>query len=148
MEDQDHVITNDAFEQQFGSQSDQPVDDESVDIVLGAAPAALEALRRALLRQILIPDRGKPQDFPAGLGSDIQAYVEARRNQVAIKTVAGRTLQIQWMWAAWAKAARRAARKARMEKVTARAGRSQESESVSQNQQGRCWLALAGRKPT
>ena len=54
---------------------------ESFDIVLGSAPSGLEALRRlvrrwdplsggkrrALLRQILVPDRCKLQDLPAGL---------------------------------------------------------------------------------
>ena len=97
-EDQDNVITNDALEQQFGLLSDEPVDDilvkkkihvtlsaltesESFDIVLGAAPSGLEALRRSvrrwdplrggkrrvLLRQIVVPDRCKQQDPPAGL---------------------------------------------------------------------------------
>ena len=54
---------------------------ESFDMVLGAAPSGLEALRRlvrrwdplsagkrrALVRQILVPDRCKLQDLPAGL---------------------------------------------------------------------------------
>ena len=54
---------------------------ESIDIVLGAAPSGLEALRRlvrrwdpliggqrrALVRQILVPDRCKLLDLPAGL---------------------------------------------------------------------------------
>ena len=57
------------------------IESESFDTVLGAAPSGLEALRRlvrrsdlliggerrALLRQILVPDRCKLQDFSAGL---------------------------------------------------------------------------------
>ena len=134
---------------------------ESFDSVLGVAPSGLEALRRlvrrwdppsggkrrALRRQILVPDRCKLQDLPAGLEkceelvgryerskssgtttaaldediktaalealvpseleqhlamnrgrlityeqvrSEIQAYIEARRSQFALKTVASK----------------------------------------------------------
>ena len=93
VEDQDNVITNEALDRQFGPIDAEPVEDvqeeseqahvallaltecESFDIVLGAAPSGLEALRRlvrrwdplsggkhrALVRQILVPDRCKPQ---------------------------------------------------------------------------------------
>ena len=96
VEDQDNVITNEALEQYFCPLGAEPVDDnpekseqvhvallamtdsESFDIVLGAAPSGLVALgrlvprssggkRRALLRQILVPDRCKLQDLPACL---------------------------------------------------------------------------------
>ena len=84
VEDQDNVTTNDELERQFGPVSDGPVDavlerreqvhvalsavteGESFDIVLGAAPSGLEALRRSVRRwdllngqerQILVPGR-------------------------------------------------------------------------------------------
>ena len=92
-------MTNNALEHQFGLLGEELVDDvlekseqvnvalraltesESFDIVLGAPPSGLEALRRlvrrsdllsggkrrALLRQILVPDRCKLHDLPAGL---------------------------------------------------------------------------------
>ena len=99
VEDPDYVITNAAFERQFGPIGAEPGEDvqeqseqvhvaflastecESFNIVLGEAPSGIEALRRlvrrwdplsggkrrALLRQILVADRCKLQDFPAGL---------------------------------------------------------------------------------
>ena len=98
MEDQDNVITNEAPDRQFSSIGAEPVEDvqekseqvhvallaltesECFDIVLGAAPSGLEALkllvrrwvplsggkRRALLPQILV-GRCNRQDLPAGL---------------------------------------------------------------------------------
>ena len=97
--DQDSATTNDALEQKFGPQSEEPVDDalekseqvhvalsvltesERFDILLGATPSGPEVprrlvrrgdplsggKRRALVRHILVPDRCKAQDFPAGL---------------------------------------------------------------------------------
>ena len=99
VKDQDNVVTNKALDRQFGPIGAEPVEDVqekseqvhdallaltesgSFDVVLGAAPSGLEALRRlvrrwdppsggkrrALLRQILVPDRCKQQDLPAGL---------------------------------------------------------------------------------
>ena len=99
VEDQDSTITDKDVDDQFGDTGHEPVDHiaeknsqlhvalmaltegESFDIVLGAAPNGLEALRRlvrrwdplsggrrrALLRQILVPERCKLQDLPAGL---------------------------------------------------------------------------------
>ena len=99
VEDHDNVITNEPLDRQFGPTGAEPVEDvpekseqvhvallaltesESFDIVLGAAPSGLEALRRlvrrwdpliggqrrALVRQILVPDRCKLLDLPAGL---------------------------------------------------------------------------------
>ena len=93
VEDQVNVNTNEALDRQFGPRGTEPVEDvqekseqvhvallaltesESFDIVLGAAPSGLEALRRlvrrwdppsggrrrALLRQILVPDQCKLQ---------------------------------------------------------------------------------------
>ena len=93
------MITNKARDRQFGPIGAEPDEDvqekseqvhdallaltesESFDVVLGAAPSGLEALRRlvcrldppsggqrrALLRQILVPDRCKLQDLPAEL---------------------------------------------------------------------------------
>ena len=99
MEDHDKFITNVALEQQFGPLHEDPVDDvlekieqtdvalsavresESFNIVPGAAPSGLEALRRlvrrwdplsggkrrAILRQILAPDRCTLHVLLAGL---------------------------------------------------------------------------------
>ena len=99
VEGQGNIITNEALDKQFGPLGAEPVGDvqekseqvhvallalresESFDIVLGAAPSGLEALRRlvrrldlasggrrrALRPQILVPDRCKLQDLPAGL---------------------------------------------------------------------------------
>jgi len=99
VEDQDAPITDRDVDDQFGDLGHEPIDQigeknsqlhvallaltegESFDIVLGAAPSGLEALRRlvrrwdplsggrrrALLRQILVPERCKLQDLPAGL---------------------------------------------------------------------------------
>ena len=64
MWDQDNVITNDELEQEFGPISDEPLGEivewsdhvapfalkERVDIVFGAAPSGLEALRRVVRR--------------------------------------------------------------------------------------------------
>ena len=98
VEDQNDVISDDALEQEFGTLSDETVEKilekseqvqaallaltegEGFDIVVGAAPWGLEALRRlirrwnllsggrrrGLLRQNLVPDQCK-QDLLAGL---------------------------------------------------------------------------------
>ena len=68
VEDQDNVITNETLHRQFGPTGAEPVEDlqekseevrvallastesESFDIVLGAAPSGLEALRRLVRR--------------------------------------------------------------------------------------------------
>ena len=99
IEDQEATITEQDLDEQFGDTGHEPVEGiternaqlhvallaltegESFDVVLGAAPSGLEALRRlvrrwdplsggrrrALLRQILVPDRCKLQELPAGL---------------------------------------------------------------------------------
>lgn len=99
VEDQETAIVGQDLDDQFGDTGHEPVGEifeknaqlhvallaltegESFDIVLGAAPSGLEALRRlirrwdplsggkrrVLLRQILVPDRCKLQDLPAGI---------------------------------------------------------------------------------
>ena len=87
VEDQDNVITNEArvLVQENSEQVHVALlaltESESIGVVLGAAPSGLEALRRlvrrwdplsggkrrALSRQIFVPDRCKLQDLPAGL---------------------------------------------------------------------------------
>ena len=98
-EDQDNVITNEALDRQFGPIGAERIEDvqekseqvhvallsltenESFDIVLGATPLGVEALRRlvrrwhplsggkraALLRQILVSDQCKLKDLLAEL---------------------------------------------------------------------------------
>ena len=96
VEDQDNVITNEALDRQFGPKGAEPLEDvqekseqvhvallaltESESFVVGATPSGLEALRRlvrcwdplsrgkrrAFLQQILVPDRCKLHDLPAG----------------------------------------------------------------------------------
>ena len=88
VEDQDNVITNEALDRQFGPMGAEPVEDvqekqrpgsrctSGVDrksklrylrrLVRRRDPLS-GGKRRALLRQLLVPDRCKLQDLPAGL---------------------------------------------------------------------------------
>ena len=86
VEDQDKVITNEAFDRQFGPTGAEPDEDlvltesKSFDIVREEAPSGLEALRRlvrlwdplsggkrfAHMRQILLSARCRLQDLRAG----------------------------------------------------------------------------------